>query len=148
MYVKLKCNDKEMKMKKLLVILISMAGLNAYALGPLSVYNDTTAQLAAECFPSKFFCNGLKIAGGQCTCPYDDNVLYFGRVGMPHTQAYLDEHTTFTATFDSLQITDYHVMGNGNVWKLQKDIYDTDNKWQTCDAAGVPNDTIDCDFSS
>ena len=43
-------------MKKLLVILIAVAGVNAYA-GSLALYNETTNQLSVECMPSQTICN-------------------------------------------------------------------------------------------
>ena len=144
MYVKLKCNYKEKKMKKLLVILMLGAGLNAYA-GGFDITNSTDKYLAAKCFPSGKICNGIAPGNHDCKCPDTDDVMYFGRVGMSSstTTADLNAIKVFTAS-DSNTFTGYHNLGNGNIWLIPIGIASRSNSFTV---EGDPGDTIDCLFA-
>ena len=135
-------------MKKILGILIAVAGLNAYA-DTLSFKNSTTEYFAVECFPSKTIFNGIHPAGGDCTCPADDTYMYFGRTSMPQDETkYLIPHTTFTAFFISETYTGEHDLGNGNVWKILKDTEFTTNYKQIAGVFGDPDYTVDVHFTN
>ena len=131
-------------MKKLLVILMALAGFSAYAVGPLSLKNSTGRDLAAECFPSKTFCNGIGDRG-TCTCSDTDTVIYFGRTSVPQTQDQLKAITDYSDTFDDGWYSDYHTMGNGKVWELF--LNTSQNVKQVCTLEGDPNDTVDCFYA-
>ena len=138
---------KEKKMKTLLVILMLGAGLNAYAAGRLALRNFSTAELAVECFPSKSGCNGIGVNRGWCQCKESDTYMYFGRVGMPQDElSYLIPHTTFTATYNEGIYTGLHMLGNGNVWKVQQDSSDTGSDDEICGVGGTPINLVACSF--
>ena len=134
-------------MKKLLVILMSVAGFSAYAAGPLRVTNLATEDLAAECFPSGKICNGLQNYD-NCTCPETDTVMYFGRFSAPQLESSLDTITDYTATFVDNEGTDTHYMGNTECWKIFQNAYYTDTNYQNCNAYGVPSGVMACDFNN
>ena len=134
-------------MKKLLVILMGVVGFSAYAAGSLSLYNESTNNLAVEYWPSGFVFNGIRVADGYCKCPVDDTVMYFGPVGMPQKQTYLDDNTTFTPLYISGKFTGYHVLGNGNVWKVLKDTTIPGDKEQNCTVNGTTDISASCSFN-
>ena len=133
-------------MKKLLAILMVVAGFSAYAAGLLKVTQLGTKYLAAECFPSGHSCNGLS-EYDSCTCEWGDTVLYFGRYGVPQSESALATFTDYTATFVINQGTNTHYMGNGNGWKILQNPYYTDTNDQNCNAYGVPTGLMACDFT-
>ena len=127
-------------MKKLLVILMAVVGMNAYA--GWDITNSTSRYLAAKCFPSGTICNGISPAN-DCSCPNMDDVMYFGRTSMSDstTPDELDAITVFTAS-NSQTWTNYHNMGDGNVWKIPVG----SNRSNSFSVEGDPNRTIDCEF--
>ena len=135
-------------MKKLLVILMLGAGLNAYA-GTLALDNGSQHLLAVECFPSKTVCNGISENDGKCLCAADDTYMYFGHTGMPQDETtYLIPHTTFTTTWVEDSSSGYHFIIYGDVWKVLKDTTDTTSVYQVCVVAGDPTEQVACQFSN
>ena len=134
-------------MKKLLVILISVVGFNAYAGISLKLKNNSTEELAVECFPSKFFCNGIVLALGSCTCGNGDTVMYFGRVGMPHDESWLDWHVTWEGYAGSNTNSGYNFLGDGNVWRIFPDQHPANLGTETCTLNGDPSATVFCIFT-
>ena len=135
-------------MKTLLAILISVVGLNAYAL--LKVMDNSLGYIAAECFPSTKICNGMAPGSDSCTCPLGDTDIYFGRVGMPHDQGYLDGVTTYIGIMkNGGGTTDgYHPMGDGGVWHIKVDPTNPNNyDIQMCTLNGDPSATVGCTFT-
>ena len=134
-------------MKTLLAILILVAGLNAYAVyttDTLKIYNQTVQDLAVECFPSEHYCNGVD-NGYSCTCDTYDTYLYFGRVGLPQKQAVLDSVTVYGYNFHfSDTHTGLHRLGNGNVWRVNKDLTSTLDSYEECIINGDPMTQVDC----
>ena len=128
-------------MKKLLVILMAVVGLNAYA--GFDITNSTSKYLAAKCFPSGTICNGIAPAH-DCTCPDTDDVMYFGRTGMSSstTTAELDAITVFTAS-NEYTFSNYHYLGEGHVWLIPIGTADRSNDFNV---EGDPSHTIDCEF--
>ena len=126
---------------------MSVVGFSAYAVGILSLTNNTTNDMSAICLPSGHYCNGVAPGSKTCTCNSFDTVMYFGRVGMPQDETkYLIPHTTFTAMFFYEAATGLHHLGNGNVWKLERNMNDSGPHTQTCTASGFPTDAVACDF--
>ena len=125
---------KEKNMKKLLVILMVGAGLNAYA-GPLSLSNETLGDMSVECYPSGTSCEDVRNFGGTCTCATDDTVMYFGH----------DGPIVFTATFANGQTTGSQYLGN-NSWAILKDTNDTSSGSQHCEVQGTIQ-YVACNFS-
>ena len=122
-------------MKKLLVILMLGAGLNAYA-GPLSLSNHTLANMMVLCQPSGTSCEYVVEAEGTCTCATDDTVMYFGNGGP----------TVFTATFANGHSTGFHHLGFGTFWAILKDTNDTSSGNQNCEVQGSSIQTVVCNF--
>ena len=106
-------------MKTLLAILISVAGLNAYA--GFHVTNNSTEHLAALCEPSGKICNGIAPGGHDCSCADDDDYVYFGRVGLSSSTstADLDAVNVHTEYFQTYGTTGYYSMGDGKVWEVK-----------------------------
>ena len=136
-------------MKKLLVILMSVVGLNAYATstpGPLTIKNSTGRSLAAECFPSGNIMNGIADTD-SFTCSDTDTVIYFGRTGISSstTKADLDAITDYTVSFENGGWSNYHHMGDGKVWV--EALNPTESYPQKCTLLGDPSNTVDCSFN-
>ena len=135
-------------MKKLLVLLMLGAGLNAYATstpGPLSLHNSTSVDVAFECFPSGNWCNGVGDNSG-CTCPDTDTVMFFGRTSVPQTQAQLEAITAYGATWVGGKFSNYHDMGDGHVWEIA--LNTTESVPQRCTLLGDPRHSVDCTYNS
>ena len=129
-------------MKKLLVILMSVAGLNAYA-GGLVMTNSTARYLSVKCFPSGNLMNGISDTHGF-SCSDTDTVMYFGRTSMSssNTTADLDAIKVYTVSNNDL-FSNYHSMGDGHVWLVP---LGTKLRGNTFTVQGDPSHTIDCQF--
>ena len=125
---------------------MSVVGFSAYAVS-LNVTNGSSEDLAVECFPSGYYCNGVGINGKWCTCPDTDTSLYFGRFGAPQLQTDLDAITTNMVGVVNGATTPSWRMGNGHVWKVIEDINDTGTDNQECFVQGIPSDMVSCEFS-
>ena len=139
---------KEKQIKKLLAILISVAGLNSYVEGldmTLSMTNSTAWYLAAKCFPSGNLMNGIGDTD-SFSCSDTDTVMYFGRTSMSSstTTDELDTIKVFTLD-DNATYSNYHSMGDGHVWLITLGTRLRTNSFQV---EGDPTYTIDCLFNS
>ena len=132
-------------MKKILAILISVVGLNAYA--GLNLTNVTSWYLAAKCFPSGTICNGIAPGSHACNCPDADTMMYFGRVGMSSstTTDELDAITVYRAN-DRDTFTEYHEMGDGHVWFMPRGLGSEGSRVNSFDVDGDPTHTVAAQF--